>query len=49
MKKSIVDSNATGGGGMEDGKFRVFDSCSEEIGNGVCTSMEGNGVEGRVF
>ena len=49
MEEGIVDDKATGGGGMEDGKFRVFDSCSEEVCNGVGAGMKGDSVEGRVF
>ena len=49
MKKSVVDGNATGGGGVEDGELCVFDSSSKEVSDGVCASVEGDGVEGRVF
>ena len=49
VEKGIIDSNATSGRGMEDGEFCVLDSSSEEVSDGVRASMEGNGVEGRVF
>ena len=49
MEEGIIDGDATGGGGMEDGEFRVLNSSSEEVSDGVCASMEGNGVKGGVF
>ena len=49
MKEGIIDGDTTSGGGVKDSEFRVFDSSSEEIGNGVCTGMKGDGVEGGVF
>ena len=45
MEESIIDDKATGGGGMEDGEFCVFDSCPEEVCNGVGTGMKGNSIK----
>ena len=49
VEKSVVNSDTASGRGMENGEFRIFDSSPKEIGDGVCTSMEGDGVEGGVL
>ena len=49
MEEGVVDGNATRGRGVENGKFCVFDSSSEEICDGVCASVEGDCVEGSVL
>ena len=33
VEEGVVDGDATGGGGMEDGELCVLDSCSEEVCN----------------
>ena len=49
VEKGIIDGEAASGGGMENGEFCIFDSSPEEVGDRVCASMEGDGVEGGVF
>ena len=49
MEESVVDGDAASGRGVENGEFCVFNSSPKEIGNGVCSSMERDGVEGGVF
>ena len=49
MEEGVVNGDAAGGRGVENGEFCVFDSSSEEVGDGICASMEGDGIEGRVF
>jgi len=42
----VVDKESRGGGRVEDVEVVVFDPRAVEIGRGVCSCMEGNGVLG---
>ena len=49
VEEGVVDGDATSSGRVEDGEFCVFDSSSEEVSDGVCASVEWDGIEGGVF
>ena len=49
MEEGVIDGDMTSGGGMKDGELCILDSSSEEVCNGVCSSVKGNGVEGRIL
>ena len=49
VEKGVIDGDTTSGGGMKNCELCVFDSSSEEVCNGVCSGMEGDGIERRVF
>ena len=49
VKKSIVNGEVAGGRRVEDCKFCVFYSSSEEVGNGVSMGMERHCIKGGVL
>ena len=49
MKKSIINGEVAGGRRVEDCKFCVFYSSSEEVGNGVSMGMERHCIKGGVL
>lgn len=49
VKKSIIDSDVNSGGGVEDSKLCIFDSCSEEVCDRVGISVERDRVKGGIL
>ena len=49
VEEGVIDGDTTSGRGMKNGELCVLDSSSEEVCNGVCSSVKGDGVEGRIL
>ena len=45
MEEGVIDGKAASGRGVENGEFCVFDSCPEEVCDGIGAGMKGNGVK----